>query len=102
VKKAEKSKARGDNRRLDDGQLLITTTKCHLGKWWPSPPLALPPAGWWRLGVAAANTHRLLLCDLLTSLVLFTLFFASVTQLNLLTIKVNKTSKNPKDYIIIW
>ena len=51
------------------------------------------------VGGGVHDSHRLFLCDLQAFLVMSSLLLVVFAPLNLLPIKVNKTSKNPKDYI---
>jgi len=69
------------------------------GRRQPLPPAVVAMVG----GLVATTTTLLLLllCDLLTFLVPSLLIFAAFARLNLLSTKVNKISKNSKDYIII-
>jgi len=91
----------GDDRRPSDRWL---SSPRQLIAWETSGghhPLPSHLQGGKWLGVVAMTVRHLLICDIPVFLVLSLLLFVLFALLNLLPTKVNKISKNRKDYIII-
>jgi len=100
--KKESRRGKKANRAATDDGITLATDDCRHEDSQPSPPPIQPHAGWRQLGGVGHDSRRLFFCNLPPFLVPSSLLSVVLARLNLLPTTVNKISKNPKYYMLLY